>query len=288
MGRVGVDGEFGRWGAVKGSVTSTLFVDVAEPRGAAFHGRAVERGENPEESFVSETWADVDRYFAGRLLRPDEDLCWVLEANAAAGLPAIDVTPLQGKFLKQMVQVTGAGRVLEVGTLGGYSTIWMARGLPSDGRVVTIELESRHAEIAASNFERAGVSSLVDCRVGSAADVLDELKASSVEPFDLAFVDADKESSAVYFEKIVPLMRDVGMMIFDNVVRDGTVVNESTEDVSTQGVRQLMAAIDGDDRVSATALQTVGGKGYDGFLMAVVGRHLAGGSARETGHSIAG
>jgi predicted O-methyltransferase YrrM len=208
--------------------------------------------------------AAVDRYIADRLI-PD-DPAWVLGANAAAGLPAIDVSPAQGRFLALLVRMTGARRVLEIGTLGGYSTIWMARALPGDGRLVSLEYDPRHAEVARSNVARAGLSERVEIRVGAAAESLPKLEG----PFDLVFIDADKPGNPLYVDWAVRLARPGTVIVLDNVVRAGQVIEEGSGDPSVQGSRAAFDAIAAHPRLSATALQTVGAKGWDGFALMLV------------------
>ena len=189
-----------------------------------------------------------------------------LEDAAAAGLPAIQVSPNQGKLLYLIAKLAGARRILEIGTLGGYSTIWLARALPSDGEVVTCEIDPHHAEVAAANFVRAGVDKLIDLRVGPARDTLATLDG----PFDFAFIDADKASGADYFRSCVQLVRPGGVIIVDNVVRAGTILDPGSADEAVIGTWRLADAIAAEPRVDATVMQTVGGKRHDGFVMAVV------------------
>lgn len=208
----------------------------------------------------------VDAYLAERLIVPDPALESALAANRAEGLPAIDVSPLLGKLLHLLARIHGAKRVLEVGTLGGYSTIWLARALPPEGRLVSLELEAKHAEVARENVARAGMGDRVEIRVGPAAETL-----SGVDgPFDLVFIDADKPNNSVYWQEAMRLIRPGGLIIVDNVVRDGKVVDAASEDPSVQGVRAMLDLIAAEPRVEATAIQTVGAKGYDGFLIALV------------------
>ncbi|HLY41514.1 MAG TPA: O-methyltransferase [Terracidiphilus sp.] len=221
---------------------------------------------------MPKVWAKVDRYFSDQLLPADSALEAVMAANREADLPAIDVTPLQGKFLELLVRVSGARKVLELGTLGGYSTIWLARGLAAGGRVVTLELEAKHAEVARANLKRAGVLDRVDLRVGRAADLLKDLIASGTEPFDLIFIDADKASYPEYLELSLRLSRAGTLIIADNVVRDGKVIEPDNPDANIQGVRRFTELVAAEPRLSTTVLQTVGGKGYDGFAISVVVR----------------
>jgi predicted O-methyltransferase YrrM len=219
---------------------------------------------------MSDLWASVDRTL-GELLAPhDAALDRALDANHEAGLPPIDVPPVLGKFLEVMIRIAGARRVLEIGTLGGYSTIWMARALPANGLVVTLELEPRHAEIARANLEAAGVLGRVDIRVGRALDTLRALHASAAAPFDLVFIDADKESLPEYLEWSLKLARPGTVIIADNVVRDGKVVDADTADPHIRGVQRFLEIASKEPRLSATAIPTVGARGYDGFALAVV------------------
>jgi predicted O-methyltransferase YrrM len=219
---------------------------------------------------MQDLWANVDRYF-GDLLAPEDDhLKAIHEANRAAGLPSIDVPALLGKFLDLMVRISGARRVLEVGTLGGYSTLWLARALPSGGRLVTLELDPRHGELARTNLERAGVLDRVEILLGKASDTLRELHEGGSEPFDLIFLDADKRSLPEYLEWSLKLSHPGTVIIADNVVRDGKVVDPANSDPDVQGVRRLTELMAAEPRLSATAIPTVGARGYDGFSIAVV------------------
>jgi len=214
-------------------------------------------------------WIKVDDYIAGKLLDDDPALAAALAANEAAGLPAIDVSPVQGKFLHLLALATGAKRILEVGTLGGYSTICLARALGDGGFLVTLELEPRHAEIARVNTDRSGIGDRVEIRVGPAADTLAAMAAAGEGPFDLVFIDADKPGNLVYFEYAMALSRPGTTIIVDNVVRDGGILDPDG-DPAIRGTRALFDKLAADPRVSATALQTVGAKKWDGFIMAVV------------------
>ena len=211
-------------------------------------------------------WQSVDEYSTGRLLAPDPVLDAALEANALAGLPAIDVSPAQGKLLHLLARSVGARRILEVGTLGGYSTIWLARALPAGGRLVTCEIDPRHAEVARANLARAGLDGVAEVRVGPAKDTLQTLEG----PFDLAFIDADKPSNPEYFRHALRLSRPGSMIVVDNVVRGGRVADAGSDDPAVRGTRAVIEAIGQEPRVDATVVQTVGSKGYDGFLMALV------------------
>jgi predicted O-methyltransferase YrrM len=217
-------------------------------------------------------WTAVDRYFADLLLPPDPALDAALADSAAAGLPAINVSPAQGKFLHLLALTRGAKRILEIGTLGGYSTIWLARALPPGGRLVTLEFNPTHATIARANLARAGLSEVVDLRLGRAIDTLPVLAQEQAggPGFDLIFIDADKPGTADYFAWAVKLASPGGVVIVDNVVRKGAVVDAASEDSNVQGIRRFMQVLANEPRVNATAIQTVGGKGYDGFVMAMV------------------
>ncbi len=212
----------------------------------------------------------VDAFIEDKLLARDPALEAALRANAEAGLPAIDVSPAQGKQLQLLARMTGARRILEVGTLGGYSTIWLARGLPEGGQVVTLELEPHHAEVAAANIAAAGLTARVDIRIGPAVATLDAMAAAGEAPFDLVFVDADKPSNPAYLRAALALSRPGTVLVFDNVVRDGTVLDADSADPSVQGTRALYDAIAAERRVDATAIQTLGAKGWDGFLIGIV------------------
>ncbi len=217
-----------------------------------------------------EQWTAVDRYIEDRLLPPDPVMEAVLEASAAAGLPAIQVSPAQGKLLMLLARAQGTRSILEIGTLGGYSTIWLARALPDGGRLITLEADPKHAEVAAANFARAGLAHLIDLRVGLALDTLPQLAAEGRGPFDFIFIDADKLPYADYFAWAIKLSRPGSVIIADNVVRDGAVLDAGSDDPGVRGVRRLNEFLAADPRVSATAIQTVGSKGYDGFVMALV------------------
>ncbi len=215
-----------------------------------------------------ERWTAVDEYLAATFAPHDEALVAALAASAAAGLPEIQVSPPQGKLLQLLARMIGARRILEIGTLGGYSAIWMARALPADGRLVTLEADAKHAEVARANLARAGLAHVADVRLGRALDTLGALAGSP--PFDLAFIDADKPTLPEYFDWCVRLVRPGGVIVADNVVRDGAVVQADSADAAVQGVRRLNEKVAAEPRVSATTIQTVGGKGYDGFLLAWV------------------
>jgi predicted O-methyltransferase YrrM len=223
----------------------------------------------PVRSHTSQ-WDAVDRYINDTLVGSDEALEAALAANGVAGLPSIDVAPNQGKLLYVLALIKGARRILEIGTLGGYSTIWMARALPSGGRLVTLEVEPKHAEVAQSNIERAGLEGMVELRLGPAADSLAKLHEVQVQPFDMIFIDADKQNMPTYLEWALKLSKSGTLIVADNVVREGAVVDESSADPGTRGVREMFAMMAAESRLTATAIQTVGSKGYDGFALAVV------------------
>ena len=213
-------------------------------------------------------WAAVDRYIDGVLVTPDEALSAALAASARAGLPPIAVSPSQGKLLHLMARAQSARRILEIGTLGGYSTIWLARALPEDGKLITLEADSKHAEIAGANIARAGLDRRVDLKLGEALKTLPLLAAEA--PFDFTFIDADKPNNANYFSWALKLSRRGSLIVVDNVVRDGEIVKASSRDPGVRGVRRLFDFIAAEPRVSATAIQTVGSKGYDGLVVALV------------------
>ena len=217
-------------------------------------------------------WTAVDRYIDDLFVPSDPALDLALEASAAAGLPTIQVSPSQGKLLHVVARATGARRVLEIGTLGGYSAIWLARALPAGGRLVTIELDPAHADVARRAFERAGLMSAIDLRVGAALDVLPALAAERQDPFDLIFIDADKVSYPDYLTWAVALARVGSLIVADNVVRDGAIIDAQSDDPAVVGVRRFNAAVAADGRLTATAVQTVGSKGYDGFAAILVTR----------------
>jgi predicted O-methyltransferase YrrM len=204
------------------------------------------------------------------LLPSDPHLEAALESSAAAGLPAIQVAPNQGKLLYLLARLSGARNMLEIGTLGGYSTIWLARALPADGRLVTLEFDPKHAEVAASNLERAGLGGKVQVRVGAALDSLPEIKAEGLGPFDLIFVDANKKNNPDYFQWALELSASGSIIIIDNVVREGGILDSNSQNEDIRGTRLVLEMMGKEPRVSATAIQTVGSKGYDGFALAVV------------------
>jgi len=217
-----------------------------------------------------EQWTAVDRYITDLLVADDSVLDEALKASAAAGLPEIHVTPNQGKFLQLLATICGARSILEIGTLGGYSTIWLARGMPAGGRLITLEYDPRYAEVARTNIAKAALPAVVEVRVGRALDTLPRLAAEGIAPFDFIFIDADKEGYPNYFTWALRLSRKDTVIIADNVVRKGAVVDADSADSRVQGVRRMNALIANEPRVSATTIQTVGAKGYDGFMIAVV------------------
>jgi predicted O-methyltransferase YrrM len=215
-------------------------------------------------------WAEVDEYFSKLLVPQDAVFDAAVKANQQAGLPQIDVTALQGKFLEFLVRISGARCILEIGTLGGYSTLWLARALPGDGRIVTLELDPHHAEVARANLENAGVLDSVELIVGPAIETLPTLRNSAAAPFDLIFIDADKKSYPEYLHWALKLSRPGTVIVADNVVRQGKVVEPDCDDPNVRGVRRFTELVAAEPRLSATVLQTVGAKGYDGFALAVV------------------
>lgn len=217
-------------------------------------------------------WTEVDDFITDALFAPDAALDAALKDSAAAGLPAINVTAPQGRLLQILAQTVGAKAILEIGTLGGYSTIWLARALPPGGRLVTLELDRRAADVARANLARAGVQSLVEVRVGRALESLDGLivESGGSRPFDLVFIDADKTSNADYFQRSLALTHAGSLIIIDNTVRGGAIVDGGSVDPSVVGTRRAYQAMAAEPRVSATVIQTVGSKGYDGFALARV------------------
>ena len=215
---------------------------------------------------ASRVWREVDRYIADTLVQPDEALDAALAASDVAGLPPINVSPAHGKLLWLLARTLGAKRILEIGTLGGYSTIWLARGLAPGGRLVTLEAVEKHAAVARTNIERAGLARTVEIRVGQVLATLPSVDG----PFDLTFIDADKQNNAEYFSWALKLSRPGSLIVVDNVVREGAVIDARSRDTAVQGVRRLNELVASERRVAATAIQTVGVKGYDGFAIALV------------------
>jgi predicted O-methyltransferase YrrM len=219
---------------------------------------------------TKEQWTQVDRFISDRLIPSDPILEAALEANAAGGLPSIDVAPNQGRLLELLARMQESSRILELGTLGGYSTIWLARGLAPGGSLVTLEVDPHHAEVAAANIERAGLSDVVDLRVGPAVESLSQLVDENAGPFDLIFIDADKRSYPDYFDWSLRLSRPGTLIVADNVVRRGGVADLTSSDPNEIGARRLHEIVGAEPRVTATTIQTVGSKGYDGFMLILV------------------
>lgn len=219
-------------------------------------------------------WSDVDSYFSEILVHGDDALSQALESTTTAGMPHIEVSPTQGKMLMLLAQIRGARTVLEIGTLAGYSTIWLARGIPDDGRVVTLEFSPEHAAVARKNIERAGVAEKVSILVGPALDTLPALEAAGLAEdagaFDLVFIDADKVNNPHYVQWALKLTRPGSVIVIDNVVRDGSVLDSDSSDPDLQGTRAALELLGRDPRLEATVIQTVGSKGWDGFALAVV------------------
>lgn len=213
-----------------------------------------------------ETWTAVDEHFVSTLVPQDEALASALKSSEAAGLPAIAVSPSQGKLLHLLVKIHGTKSILEIGTLGGYSTIWMAKALPEDGRMISLEFEAKHAVVARANLAEAGLSGKVEVRVGAALDLLPDVEG----PFDLIFVDADKRNNPGYFEWALKLSRPGTLIIIDNVVRGGEILDAASDSADVQGVREVLERIGKEPRVTGTAIQTVGSKGYDGLAIVLV------------------
>jgi predicted O-methyltransferase YrrM len=217
-------------------------------------------------------WTEVDRYLADALLPDDPILDDVLRNSAAADIPAIQVSALQGKLLMLLVRLQGARRILEIGTLAGYSTIWLARGMPEGGRIVTLEADLHHAQVARANIARAGFADRVDLRIGRALKTLPTLAAENAGPFDFFFIDADKKHIPEYFDWSLKLSRPGSLIVVDNVVRDGQVIDRANGEANIEGVRRFLNGAGQNTGVEATALQTVGIKGYDGFAIVRVKR----------------
>jgi predicted O-methyltransferase YrrM len=219
---------------------------------------------------TQERWTAVDDYLNGLFAPPDPALDAALQATADAGMPMINVAPNQGKLLQVLALSCGARRILEIGTLAGYSAIWMARALPAGGRLITLEANPLHVQVARANIERAGLTDKIEVRDGPAPITLAKLVAEGAEPFDLVFIDADKAKTAAYFEWAMKLTRRGSLIITDNVVREGAVIDAASADPRVQGIRRFNAAVAAEPRVTATAIQTVGSKGHDGLAIAVV------------------
>jgi predicted O-methyltransferase YrrM len=223
-----------------------------------------------EREALSSVWSAVDDYINDHLIPADPALLAALETNTAAGLPVMDVAPNQGKFLYLLACIARATRILEIGTLGGYSTLWLAKALPADGVLVTLELEPKHAEAALANIARAGFSCAVDLRLGPAGESLAHLHEERTAPFDLIFIDADKQNNPLYLEWSLRLSRPGTVIVVDNVVRAGELIDADSTDPRVTGTRRLFEMIAAEPRLDATAIQTVGSKGYDGFTLAIV------------------
>jgi predicted O-methyltransferase YrrM len=217
-----------------------------------------------------EQYEAVDRYLAERYAPADEALAFTLSASAAAQLPPIAVSPTQGKLLQLLARMVQARRILEIGTLGGYSGLWLAGALPADGRLITLELNARHAGVARSNFVRAGLADRIELREGQALDSLEKLHAEGTDPFDFFFIDADKVNSPNYVSWALKLAHRGSVIVIDNVIREGAIVNARSHDPAVQGTRRLHDMLAAEPHLSATAIQTVGAKGYDGFAIALV------------------
>ena len=215
-------------------------------------------------------WGAVDSFIANRLLGDDPALSATLAANAAGGLPDIDVSPAQGRMLHLLVRMMGARRVLEIGTLGGYSTIELARALPADGRLISLEIDPHHADVARGNVAKAGLGDRVDIRTGPALDLLQAMVAANEGPFDFVFIDADKQNNAAYVRAALAMSRPGTTIVVDNVIREGGVLDAASGDERIRGTRELFDAVAAEKRLTATAIQTVGVKKWDGFLIAVV------------------
>src|SRR6266508_367031 len=219
---------------------------------------------------TQDQWTAVDRYITDLFVPPDPALDAALQATADAGMPLINVAPNQGKLLHVLALAHGARTILEIGTLAGYSTIWLARAVPDGGSLGTLEVDPKHGEVARANIARAGLANIVDLRLGRALDTLPQLLAEGQRPFDLVFIDADKTNTTAYFEWALKLTRRGSLIIADNVVRDGAVIDADSTDASVQRVRRFNAALAAEPRVTASVIQTVGSKGYDGLAFAIV------------------
>jgi predicted O-methyltransferase YrrM len=219
---------------------------------------------------AEDQWTEVDRYFSDKLLPNDPSLESALETSVRAGLPEISVSPNQGKLLQILAQLVGARSILEIGTLGGYSTIWLARGLRAGGHLVTLEVDPKHAEVARLNISRSGLEAVVEIRLGNALETLPQLSAERRDPFDLVFIDADKQNIPTYFEWALKLSRPGALIVVDNVVRSGAVIDADSSDPSVQGVRRFVDLLRAQTGASGTVVQTVGIKGYDGLAIVLV------------------
>jgi predicted O-methyltransferase YrrM len=216
---------------------------------------------------AEQQWTEVDQFFSGSLIAPDSVLESALERSRAAGLPAIAVSPNQGKLLEILAQVLDARSILEIGTLGAYSTIWLARGMRPGGRLITLEADTKHAEVARANVARAGLQDVVEVRLGNALETLPQISAEGLGPFDIIFIDADKQSIPTYFEWALKLSRTGSIIVVDNVVRKGAVIDSNSDDPDIQGIRRFIEVLGRNANVIGTVIQTVGIKGYDGFAI---------------------
>ncbi|AOH56715.1 methyltransferase [Peribacillus muralis] len=214
-----------------------------------------------------QTWDEVDLYFSNKLHTTDHIMNSILKANEEAGLPAIDVSPNQGKFLHLLAKLCGAKSILEIGTLGGYSSVWLARALPEEGRLITLEYEEKHAKVAEANIKKAGLADKISIIVGAALDTLPKLKEQGLTSFDLIFIDADKVNNSEYLRWALKLSRPGTVIITDNVIRDGKVLDPDSEDPNVKGIRTFVDQLSVDPRIDSTVMQTVGMKGYDGFVI---------------------
>jgi predicted O-methyltransferase YrrM len=219
---------------------------------------------------MNEIWESVDHYLSGLLTPHDDALTSALESSTQAGLPEIQVSSVQGKLLHILARAVNAKRILEIGTLGGYSTIWLARALPPDGKLLSLEADPKHADVARANIARAGLSKIVDIRLGRALETLPGIAAEKAAPFDLIFIDADKPNIPEYFAWSLKLAREGALILVDNVVREGKVIDPKSEDANVQGVRRFFDLLAAEKRVTATTIQTVGTKGHDGLAIALV------------------
>ena len=217
-----------------------------------------------------ETWTDVDLYFGSKLHTTDSVMDSILKANSEARLPAIDVAPNQGKWLYFLAKIKGAKNILEIGTLGGYSTVWLGRALPENGRLITLEYEPRHAKVALENIKSAGLENKIEIIVGPALESFPTFKGKGISCFDFIFIDADKQNNSNYMKWALEYSKPGTVIVVDNVVRKGNVIDKDSADINVQGVRQLIDMLSKEPRIESTAIQTVGIKGYDGVILAVV------------------
>ena len=219
---------------------------------------------------MSEKWNDVDQYFSTKLHTSDPVMDSILKTNSEADLPAIDVSPNQGKLLYLLAKLKGAKNILEIGTLGGYSSVWLGRALPEDGHLITLEFDSKHAKVAEENIKKAGLENKIEVIVGPALKTLPTLQEKGFSNFDFIFIDADKPSNPQYLKWALELSRPGTVIIGDNVVRNGHVIDSDSKDLNVQGVRQFIDLLSEESRIDSTAIQTVGSKGYDGFVFGIV------------------